>query len=283
MNSNALRTKLVQSLGVPDYLLNRLILRAPHTYKVYTIPKKSYGRRTIAQPAKETKYIQHWLMNNIFKMLPLHECATAYRPGASIKYNANVHAKNSYIAKFDFKDFFTSIKDGHLKQHLKNHLADILSDDDISDIVRISCVSLPGKNSMCLSIGAPSSPILSNSIMFEFDSNVSEWCNANGISYTRYADDLTFSTSKKGMLSNVEAVIRKIARNSESLALRFNRKKTVHLSKKHQRRITGLVISNDNKVSLGRARKRQISSMVHKYVIKTLNEDQIYHLQPVEY
>lgn len=277
---NMLRERLVEALGVPDHHLNRLILRAPHTYKIYTIPKKNKGRRTIAQPAKETKYIQHWLMSNIFNALPLHDCATAYRKNASIKHNAELHASNAYLSKFDFKDFFTSIKDVHLACHLSKYLGGDLSEDEINDIVRLSCIKMPGKDYMCLSIGAPSSPMLSNTIMFQFDTKISDWCASHGVSYTRYADDLAFSTNENGVLTTgIEAVIRGVARDLDCLALRLNNRKTAHLSKKHQRRITGLIINNDGNVSLGRSRKRKISSMVHKYDVKALSGDQVYYLQ----
>lgn len=104
-----LRLDLQSSLGISDYLLNRLIQRAPHSYKVYTIAKRSGGLRTIAQPAKETKFIQRWLIENVFSQLPVHECASAYKVGASIKKNADAHKSNSYVIKLDFKDFFPSI------------------------------------------------------------------------------------------------------------------------------------------------------------------------------
>jgi len=279
MNNFALRETLIKEIGIPQRYLSRLILRAPHTYKVYTIPKKDNDRRTIAQPAKETKYIQHWLMKNVFHLLPVHRCATAYKPGGSIKLNAGTHASNSFIAKFDFKDFFTSIKAEYLKMHLVKHLGSQLSSEDVNDILRISCIKYSNKNDMCLSIGAPCSPMLSNSIMYEFDEKVSKWCSENGVTYTRYADDLTFSTNTPGISAEIEDVIRKIAGSVEYPVIRFNRKKTVHVSKKYQRRVTGLIIDNSGRVSLGRDRKRMISSLVHKYSINLLEEKRVYHLQ----
>lgn len=279
MSSDTIRKLISDELGIPHHLLNRLIKRAPHTYKVYTIPKKTTGRRTIAQPARETKYLQEWLIKNIFCFLPLHERATAYKLGASIKNNAAIHAKNSYLAKFDFKDFFTSIKEGFVRNHLERHLAHKLSAEDIDDIVRICCIQFSGKDHKCLSIGAPSSPVLSNTIMYEFDQKVFDWCTKNEIEYSRYADDLTFSTNTPSLLHSIEDVIRKIVRKLEYPTLRFNRKKTTYVSKKYQRRVTGLVLSNEGSVSLGRARKRAISALVHKYSLNVLDDKEKYSLQ----
>jgi hypothetical protein len=277
--NRSLREKLQESLGINESQLNRLILRAPHTYKLYTIPKKSGGIRVIAQPARETKYIQYWLIKNIFHKLPIHECSMAYQEGSSIKKNAAAHKNNCYIAKFDFKNFFPSINADDLVMHISKHFGQALYPDDIKDIVRISCIERKNDGKQCLSIGAPSSPILSNTLMFEFDREVYAWCVKNDITYTRYADDLTFSTNRKGISSNIEPVIQDIVQSLEYPRLSFNTKKTTHLSRKHQRRITGLIINNDGNVSLGRQRKRELSTLIHKYSLELLPERGVYNLQ----
>ena len=274
-----LRRHLQESLGISDYLLNRLIQRAPHSYKVYTIPKRSGGQRTIAQPAKETKFIQRWLIQNLFNKLPVHECASAYKDGASIKKNATAHKNNSYVTKLDFKDFFPSITSSDLVKHISEHLGHILGTQDIQDIARISCIRLHGRSDLCLSVGAPSSPVLSNTIMYSFDSEVSAWCAQGGITYTRYADDLTFSTSTKRISSEIESFVRGVAQKLTYPSLSLNNNKTTHLSKKHQRRITGIIINNEGNLSLGRNRKREISALIHKFSLGLLPEPEIFRLQ----
>lgn len=279
MKSRPLRVKIGSELAISGSQLHRLFLRAPHTYKVYTIPKKTGGKRVIAQPARETKYIQNWLIQNIFCELPIHKNATAYKEGASIKKNASAHLKNSYLVKFDFKHFFTSIKEEDLLLHFKQHLKNFLLEDEMQDAARACCIQhKPGKK-LCLSIGAPSSPILSNSIMFEFDDVISKWTKKNNMKYTRYADDLTFSTNEKGACSKVERQIRDTIRSLGYPNLRINNKKTIHLSKKTQRRITGIVVTNEKRLSIGRGKKRQISALIHRYTLKKLEENEICQLQ----
>lgn len=274
-----LRRDLRESLGLSDYLLNRLIQRAPHSYKVYTIPKRSGERRVIAQPAKETKFIQRWLIQNIFSQLPVHECASAYKDGASIKKNADVHKDNSYLVKLDFKDFFPSITSSDLTAHITRYLGDKLGAQDIQDIARISCISHHARGDLSLSIGAPSSPILSNTILFDFDSEVSAWCAQRGVIYTRYADDLTFSTKIKGISGDIEQFVSGIVQELTYPRLRLNQKKTTHLSKKHQRRITGVILNSEGNVSLGRKRKREISALIHKFSLGSLSESEVFRLQ----
>jgi retron-type reverse transcriptase len=277
--NDSLRNKLQEYFGLSVNQLDRLILRAPFTYKIYHIPKRSGGTRIIAQPARETKYIQHWLIKNIFQKLPVHQCSTAYTKGSSIKINATIHKNNSYISKFDFEGFFTSIKTEDLIMHFSKYLSEHLNNDDIQDIARISCIRHKGKKELCLSIGAPSSPLLSNTIMFEFDNKISAWCIEQGITYSRYADDLTFSTNINGISNNIEPVIKEIIEKLEYPRLILNAKKTTHLSKKSQRRITGLVINNDGNISLGRQRKREISCLIHKYSLHLLPKEKLPRLQ----
>lgn len=275
----SLRKEMQESLGIGEEQLTRLIQRSPHTYKVYDIPKRTGGVRTIAQPARETKFIQHWLIKTIFARLPVHECATAYSEGSSILKNAMAHKDNSYVAKFDFKNFFTSIKFDDLVLHFSRHLANHVCADDILLIARVSCIRPKTSSELCLSVGAPSSPILSNSVMYEFDSAVARWCKEQNIVYTRYADDLTFSTKEKGVSSQIEPFVRDVVRGMAYPTLRFNNQKTTHLSRKYQRRITGLIINNDGNVSLGRDRKREISALIHRFSLGLLAKDEIYRLQ----
>lgn len=276
-------TPLVQSLheatGLNDAQIHRLIIRAPHAYKVYTIPKKSGGTRTIAQPAKEIKFLQRWLMKKVFDRLPIHECATAYRSGASIKINAATHQSNAYISKFDLENFFPSIKETDLIQHFRKHLHANTSDDDILRIARLCCMRTIGSQERQLSVGAPSSPLLSNSLMFDFDSEIASWCVGNGFVYTRYADDLTFSTNTKGNSKALEAEICRVIGNLIYPKIRLNKRKTIHLSKKYQRRITGLIVNNDGKLSIGRDRKREISTLIHRHSLKLLSPEEGYQLQ----
>ena len=115
--------------------------------------------------------------------------------------------------------------------------------------------------------------------MFDFDSEISSWCFENGFAYTSYADDLTFSTNTKGCSKELEAEVGKVIANLAYPKIRINKKKTIHLSKKYQRRITGLIINNDDQLSIGRDRKREISTLIHRHSLKLLSVEETYHLQ----
>lgn len=279
MSAYDFRKHVSESLAISGYDVIRLIVRAPHTYKKYEIEKKSGGKRLIAQPAKETKIIQRLLMAEVFHRLPVHDCAVAYKEGASIKKNAERHKDNQFISKFDFNNFFGSITESDVAAHLASFFSEAITAQSVKDVARVSCIKHKLVEGLCLSIGAPSSPVLSNSIMYAFDVAVEAWCAKRAVTYTRYADDLTFSSNEKGMSAYIEPFLISLLRDLPYPSLSLNSKKTVHVSKKHQRRVTGLIISNEGTVSLGRERKRMISSMIHRYILGVLEDEAILHLQ----
>ncbi|OLU23924.1 retron St85 family RNA-directed DNA polymerase [Pseudomonas sp. PA27(2017)] len=276
MSNNPLIDALLSDLALSKEQFLRIASRAPRTYKIYPILKKNGGIRVIAQPARETKYIQSWLANNVFGLLPVHDSATAYRKGSSIKVNAQMHAANPYIVKLDFTNFFPSIKSSDVFAHLKQFLIGA-TDSELKIFTLLSCFNNNGE--LCLSIGSPLSPGLSNSIMYEFDSIISDWAAGNNFIYTRYADDLTFSTPIKGASEAVVDKVREVIGKIAYPRLSLNEKKTIHLSRKGCRRVTGLVLSNSGSVSIGRDKKREISAMVHRFSIGKISHDDLRRLQ----
>ena len=108
---------------------------------------------------------------------------------------------------------------------------------------------------------------------------LAEHCKATGIIYTRYADDLTFTTDVKGALFDLPAMVEDICRKVAYPRLSVNKEKTVFSSKKNNRHVTGLVLANDGSVSLGRQRKRYIRSLVHRFTLNQLEYDEVLMLR----
>lgn len=263
------------SLGLDQFDLLQIIRSAPYRYKVYSIPKRSGGSRIIAQPAVELKMIQRWLIEEELDSLPVHKCATAYKAGGSIKKNAEPHRKNRYLLKLDFKDFFPSLKPEHFVAHVNKHLANKYTSDELVYLSRLLFYAPKGRrNDLRLSVGAPSSPFISNTLMYDFDRAIYEHCRNSDLRYTRYADDLTFSAAVPNLMGGLIATVRETLNQCPYPALRINHQKTVHTSMKHRRKITGVIISNDGSLSLGRERKRLISAMIHSYLMGRLNSEE---------
>lgn len=234
----------------------------PKRYKVFQIPKRSGGKRTICHPSRELKALQYVFLNKILRDLPINKVATAYKVGSSIKENAWPHAKSRVILKIDFENFFPSIKVQDWVSYAHEKFPK-WSDVDIKFSSYVMFWGAGGYVPICLSIGAPTSPFLSNILMYEFDKILDKFSIRNNLVYTRYADDITISSN--GFLDR-ELVISEIEKALSSIKypkININRKKTCLVSKSTSRIVTGLIISNDGIVSLGRDKKRLIRSMVH--------------------
>lgn len=166
-----------------------------HYYHSFTISKKSGGVREIVAPTGSLKILQEKL-NTILKLV--------YKPNSSIHgytlqkstiTNATVHLRKNNLLNFDLKDFFPSINFGRVRGVFKSFFG--IGSDAATVLANICCYnnSLPQ--------GAPTSPIISNMICFNLDKQMRLIAKQNGCSYTRYADDITFSTSKREFPSHI--------------------------------------------------------------------------------
>jgi RNA-directed DNA polymerase len=263
------------ALSVPFLL--KLAATASHRYKEYTIAKRSGGRRTIHHPARELKLVQNWLLHNVLISLPVHAAATAYRKGSGIKQNADMHVTNNYILRVDFQNFFPSLRGTDVVAILRANQQRLtngeITDRDINFVRQIVC------RGDSLTIGAPTSPQLSNAIMFEFDQTWSKRVRALEVTYTRYADDLYFSTNRANVLRDLFEQLREYLIAEPVPALRINDNKTAFSSRKRRRLAAGLVLTSDRKVSIGRPKKRMLKSLAEKLKHNKLEPEKIAHFR----
>jgi RNA-directed DNA polymerase len=253
-----------------DLLLNASFVRktaisASHRYKTYVIRKKNGGERVIHHPAKPLKALQRWLLDNIVAAFPVHETAYAYRLGREygIRNNAGRHRTSAYLLRLDFESFFPSITSEDVSVFMKEHAPTYWpwwTSKDSEMFCALVCRE--GR----LTIGSPTSPGLSNVLCFPLDTHCAALAAGAGATYTRYADDLFFSSNVGGAMRYFdEAVTRIVGALPYPKTLRLNPGKTAHLSKKRRRTVTGLVLTSDGNVSVGRSVKRRIRAMVHQY------------------
>lgn len=257
--------RMSADLDLSIFTLVELVRTAPYRYKVFTIPKRNGNLRTIAQPARAIKSFQRWIIAKELAILPIHSAAAAYCQGSSIAKNATAHSKNRFLLKLDFKDFFPSIGDFDLGLHLKKYGQDRWNAQEIEFISNIVLWLPRGEKRKQLCIGGPSSPFISNSIMYDFDKQIADFCNPLDVTYTRYADDLAFSTNAPNVLATVEEQVRTTLALLQYPRLQLNTGKTVRASAADRRKITGLTITPRGKVSIGRERKRQIRSKLYHF------------------
>jgi len=263
---------MAADLGVPTRYLAILAQTASKRYKVYTVPKKTHGTRTICHPAKELKALQRWLVRRLFAHLPIHSASSAYSPGNSIAKHARQHAGYRYTLRLDFVDFFPSITSADVETLLRLRRQELpfsLDDGDVMLIAQMVC------RDGALTIGAPSSPIISNAVLYDFDAFWSDRCDSSGVMYTRYADDIYCSTDVPNSLQDIPAAMSADLARRLQPRLTLNAGKTRFTSRKNTRRVTGLIVTPEGRVSLGRKRKRFIRSMVHRNVRGELSATEV--------
>lgn len=258
--------KLVRESRLRRQDVATIIATAYRRYQTYEIKKRSGGERTINHPARELKAIQRILLQGLKEEFPVHEAATAYEGGSSIVQNALAHSGCSYLLKTDIKNFFPSLRDHHWIKICREASIE-------SDLENISCqVFFKGRSHgrRKLTIGAPSSPFVSNRLLYAFDLEFSEYCTEMDLNYTRYADDLAISGQIK--FDQGAVVSRAASLLSSSLGLSINSAKTHFLQPGQRKTVTGLVLKESGGVSLGRREKRRIKASVHHF----------FHNSPIE-
>ena len=249
-------------LGLPTRFIVNLAKSASYEYKHYPVKKRGGGTRDIYHPSRRLKGLQRWLLANVIEKWPVHEAAMAYKQGTSIFANASRHASSRYLLRMDFTNFFPSISDTDLRKYIADrpNLFSGWSANDVEMFCKLVC------KGRALTIGAPTSPALSNAMCYDMDSQLQTLCGKNEVTYSRYADDLFFSTVRADVLANIEREVDNIISDLTLPAhLAINSGKTRHSSKRGLRRVTGIVLGSDGVPHIGRKVKRIIRSQIYKY------------------
>jgi RNA-directed DNA polymerase len=261
--------KMAQDLGVTTAYIESLAKSASHHYKWYLVKKRSGGTRDIYHPSKRLKALQRWIAEYVIALLPVHESASAYRKGRSVLDNAKVHAPSKYLLRMDLTKFFPSISRIDIRNYITQNptLFTGWSSSDMEIFCLLAC-----RNSE-LTIGAPTSPGLSNVLCYDLDVKLFALCGKSHVKYTRYADDMFFSSDRPNILREIEAEVKKIiAELPIPAGLTVNLGKTRHSSKRGARRVTGIVLGSDGCAYIGRALKRKIRALICQF--GSLNEGQ---------
>lgn len=171
------------------YYLYQLPLR--HQYEIIEIPKKSGGKRKLYIPVSSLKIVQHKLNQILQAVYQPRDCVHGFVKHRSVLSNAEAHLqrkKRAYVLNIDIQDFFPSINFGRVRGMFMAFPYN-LSAEVSTILAQICCVDNQ------LPQGAPTSPIIANMICAKLDTQLQRLARDNRCFYTRYADDLTFSTS----------------------------------------------------------------------------------------
>lgn len=221
-------------------------------YHSFQVPKKSGGLRTINAPNKSLKFIQHCLAFILQGAYQPTYSVNGYVTGRSVVSNAHVHANKKFVLNLDLENFFPSITFGRV--HAVLQLKPILAKPNVAQMIAKLCCY-----EGVLPQGAPTSPVLSNMICQRLDRRIESLVSGYQITYTRYADDLTFSSDKpfeNGFLSRLDEIIK-----AEGFTINLEK---VRLQLKNSRQeVTGLTVNE--KVNVTQQFIREIRAMLHNW------------------
>ena len=246
-----------QDLGFPARTLYGLSNNLEKHYHNVFIPKSDGSKRKLSVPDLILKRVQKSIADNILVQYPISRYAKAYKVGSSVQQNALPHVGKKKILKLDIEDFFDSILYSQVKEI-------VFFEEKYSESNRILLTMLCYYKES-LPQGAPTSPAITNIIMFDFDEKVGAFCNKKNIAYTRYCDDMTFSGDfdEREIISFVKGELCK-------LGLFLKNRKTAVVSATKRQTVTGIVVNE--KINITKDYKKNIRQEI--YYIKKFGLDE---------
>lgn len=187
------------AIGVSPQFITSLIKNKAKYYRVFAISKgKGKKKRTIEAPRVSLKIIQAWVAYHLSlnENIALSENAFAFIPGKNGIYEAaSNHCGAKWVLSIDLRDFFHTITSALVTSALTSigYRADQAS--KLSELLTLN---------QRLPQGAPSSPVISNLVFKPTDLKINELIAGMNVKYTRYADDLTFSSEDENF--NIESL-----------------------------------------------------------------------------
>jgi retron-type reverse transcriptase len=222
------------------------------TYHSVRVPKRSGGERVLRVPDGATKAMQRRLLRGVLGRVPVHPAVHGFERHRSIVTNASSHVGSAVLVKMDIVDFFDSTRERRIRRLFR-----VLGWDAEAAEILTRLTTEDGH----LPQGAPTSPRLANLVNARLDARLSGLARALGATYTRYADDLTFSFAEDdhGAIADLLAGTKRIVRQ-EGYRLHLDRKLQIR-RRHHRQTVTGLVVNTN--VALPRARRRWLRAVEH--------------------
>ena len=235
-----------------------------HRYKHFTIKKKSGGFRQITAPRNKSFMLILNYVNEIFKAVYTpSEYAMGFTEGRSVVDNASRHKGMNYVFNIDLKDFFPSIEQPRVWKRL--HLKPLNFPLPVANVLAGLCsmkgeTDDTGKCRYVLPQGAPTSPIITNMICDTLDRRLAGLAKRFGLNFSRYADDITFS-SMHNVYSADGEFRTELKRIIAGQGFTINETKTRLQKLGARQEVTGLIVSK--KVNVSQKYVRDIRNLLY--------------------
>lgn len=237
-------------------------------YVNFTVPKKSGGVRTLAAPHQKLAAAQRWIFENVLQKVPPHDAANGFVTGRSVVTNAQPHVGTDVVVNVDLKDFFPSITFYRVEGLFRS----LGYSPAVATIMALLCTECPRREMKYagqvyhvatgprgLPQGACTSPAISNLVTRHLDVRFSAMAKKLQWNYTRYADDMTFSTTQSAPA--IGYLLARIRHISGDEGFVVNEKKTRVLRKHARQMVTGVVVNDQ--LSVDRRKVRKLRAILH--------------------
>lgn len=233
-------------------------------YAEFDIPKKSGGVRHISAPRRGLMSLLTYVKMLLEAFYTPDSAAMGFTAGRSIVTNAQCHVNQNYVLNLDLKDFFPSVHQARVWKRLQ--LKPFCFGQEMASVIAgLCCMKVMEKDGIAkyvLPQGAPTSPLLTNAVCESMDRKLRGLARRFGLNYSRYADDMTFSSKHYVYASNGE-FWKELKRIISEQRFEINEKKTrLQKSGKHQE-VTGLVVSD--RVNVSRNYIRELRSILYMW------------------
>ncbi|WP_327437518.1 reverse transcriptase family protein [Streptomyces sp. WAC05374] len=252
---------LAHQTGAPYLYLRRVVQRRQDPYTEFSRPKRERGKsRTIAAPAPVLMDVQRWLLTNVVSPIPAHGASYAYQQGRSAVQCAQLHLGASWLLKFDLHDFFHSVNERTVQSILRAVGYNSLVSFEMARVctrvpggitwphIRSAYQAIPGYSAPVLGYlpqGAPASGALANLAARPMDEALSSVADRYRMTYTRYADDMTFSTLRSLDRSTLTRCVSEISAAVSDARFRLHRKKTRVVPPGARKIVLGLLVDGE--------------------------------------
>jgi len=253
----AVLLSVIQTQPVSSNLLKALSgsTNRSQCYHSFAVKKRQGGERDIDSPNPTLKWIQRSILKLLSCIASPHKCAHGFVEQKSIISHADIHANSRWIFVTDIQDFFPSIHWGRIYGLLQSK--PFQASPSLARLLA-NLVTYQGR----LPQGSPTSPYLSNIVCRRMDHELFRWARNHGFRYSRYADDLTFSTNKPLVSDRDREEIEALVK-SEGFTINELKRRTIP---NHYRQVvTGLVV-NDSRPNVRRETVKNLRALLHNVV-----------------
>lgn len=242
------RKAIAESLHLEYNFFNSVLYNSysKEAYTRFTIPKKNGGEREVFAPNPQLKFVQRRLaekLSAIYREENSYEhsfesVSHGFEKKCNILTNSRIHKGKRYILNLDISNFFDSFNFGRVRGFFVKNKYFKFNEEQATIIAQLTCYN--GK----LPQGAPTSPLVANLIFNIVDMRIIKLAKKYRLNYTRYADDLSFSTNNKKFGSDYTKFINQIESLLDENGFKINNSKT-RLQEHHRRQeVTGVTVND---------------------------------------